>query len=128
MGQAMPLIALPIFAPQRTADAAALKMQPAYRPKNFGRIKSCSSAYHGLLDLPQTKGFPADSLQPFLRRSRKGAYVFFLRLPAHIADYLFSLANPAALHARHIFVTGDSDVPSDTRCPQFSEEKRHKTF
>lgn len=77
MGQAMPLIALPIFAPQRTADAAALKMQPAYRPKNCRRIKSCSSAYYGLLDLPQAKGFPADSLQPFLRRSQKGRIRFF---------------------------------------------------
>ena len=84
MGQAMPLIALPIFAPQRTADAAALKMQPACRPKNYRRIKSCSSAYHGLLDLPQAKGFPADSLQPFLRRSRKGRICF---IPAPSRSY-----------------------------------------
>lgn len=97
-------------------------------PKNFGRIKSCSSAHYGLLDLPQAIGCPKDSLQAFLRRSRKGAYVFFLRLPAHIANYLFSHANPAALHARHISATGDSDVPPNTQCPQFSEEKRHKTF
>ena len=84
MGQAMPLIALPIFAPQRTADEAALKMQPACRPKNFGRIKSCSSAHYGLLDLPQAIGCPKDSLQAFLRRSQKGRICF---IPAPSRSY-----------------------------------------
>ena len=84
MGRAVPLIALPIFALQRTADAAALKMQPAYRPKNCRRIKSCSSAHHGLLDLPQAIGCPKDSLQPFLRRSQKGRIRF---IPAPSRSY-----------------------------------------
>ena len=53
-------------------------------PKNFGRIKSCSSAHYGLLDLPQAIGCPKDSLQAFLRRSQKGRICF---IPAPSRSY-----------------------------------------
>ena len=77
MGRAMPLIALPIFAPQRTADAAALKMQPAYRPKNCRRIKSCSSAHYGLHRFAAGNRLSERFLTGFSAPIAKGRICFF---------------------------------------------------
>ena len=73
----MPLIALPIFAPQRTADAAALKMQPAYRPKNCRRIKSCSSAHYGLHRFAAGNRLSERFLTCFSAPIAKGAHMFY---------------------------------------------------
>ena len=77
MGRAVPLIALPIFALQRTADAAALKMQPAYRPKNCRRIKSCSSAHYGLHRFAAGNRFSGRFLTAFSAPIAKGRIRFF---------------------------------------------------
>ena len=77
MGRAVPLIALPIFALQRTADAAALKMQPAYRPKNCRRIKSCSSAHYGLHRFAAGNRLSERFLTGFSAPIAKGAHMFY---------------------------------------------------
>ncbi len=73
----MLLIALSIFAPQRTADAATLKMQSDYRPKNFERIKSCSPAHYGLHRFAAGKRFSERFLTGFSAPIAKGAHTFF---------------------------------------------------
>lgn len=77
MGRAMLLIALSSFAPQRTADAAALKMQSDYRPKNFGRIKSCSPAHYGLHRFAAGNRLSERFLTCFSAPIAKRAHTFF---------------------------------------------------
>ena len=77
MGRAMLLIALSIFAPQRTADAAALKMQSNYRPKNFERIDSRSPAHYGLHRFAAGNRLSERFLTGFSAPIAKGAHTFF---------------------------------------------------
>lgn len=77
MGRAMLLIALSIFALQRTADAAALKMQSDYRPKNFGRISSRSPAHYGLHRFAAGNRLSERFLTGFSAPIAKRAHTFF---------------------------------------------------
>lgn len=77
MGRAMLLIALSIFAPQRTADAAALKMQSNYRPKNFERIDSRSPAHYGLHRFAAGNRLSERFLTGFSAPIAKRAHTFF---------------------------------------------------
>lgn len=77
MGRAMLLIALSIFAPQRTADAAALKMQSNYRPKNFERIDSRSPAHYSLHRFAAGNRLSERFLTCFSSPIAKRAHTFF---------------------------------------------------